>query len=122
MAAGVAALTGGKRLTKAQRMFKKAIQYRKKHGVSLKAAFKAVKGGGDDDAGSPTEPEVMGARRRRGGKTRRRGGSPPGMGVPAGLGAPVVDSKGQVISGGGVASTAASVGGRRSRKAGRRRH
>jgi len=75
VAAGVAAAMGGKRLTKAQRMFKKAIQYRKKHGVSLKAAFKAVKKGGAEE-GMEVEPEVApGGRRHRGSKTRRGGGA-----------------------------------------------
>lgn len=76
--AGAAAVVGARRLTAAQRRFKKAIQYRKKHGVSLKAAFRAVKGGAEE----PEEKEevmevapapVEGARRRR--KTRKGGAS-----------------------------------------------
>lgn len=72
VAAGAAALVGARRLTAAQRRFKKAIQYRKKHGVSLKAAFRAVKGGAEEEAVEEPAP-AMGA--RRGKKTRRGGAS-----------------------------------------------
>ena len=77
-AAGAAALVGARRLTAAQRRFKKAIQYRKKHGVSLKAAFRAVKGGAEGEEEKEEAMEVapaapMGARRRR--KTRKGGAS-----------------------------------------------
>lgn len=64
--------TGGRRLTAAQRRFKKAIQYRKKHGVSLKAAFRAVKGGAEEEKEEAMEvAPAMGARRR----TRKGGAS-----------------------------------------------
>lgn len=62
--------TGARRLTAAQRRFKKAIQYRKKHGVSLKAAFRAVKGGAEEEEPVEAAP-VEGARRRK----TRKGGS-----------------------------------------------
>lgn len=65
--------TGARRLTAAQRRFKKAIQYRKKHGVSLKAAFRAVKGGAEEEKEEVMDvAPVMGARRR---KTRKGGAS-----------------------------------------------
>ena len=64
--------TGARRLTAAQRRFKKAIQYRKKHGVSLKAAFRAVKGGAEEVEEEPMEAApATGARRHR--KTRKGG-------------------------------------------------
>ena len=67
-----AAPVGARRLTAAQRRFKKAIQYRKKHGVSLKAAFRAVKGGAEEAEEEPMEAApAMGARRRK----TRKGGS-----------------------------------------------
>jgi hypothetical protein len=66
--------TGARRLTAAQRRFKKAIQYRKKHGVSLKAAFRAVKGGAEEEKEEAMEvAPAMGARRHR--KTRKGGAS-----------------------------------------------
>ena len=79
VAAGAAALVGARRLTAAQRRFKKAIQYRKKHGVSLKAAFRAVKGGAEEGEEKEEVMEVapapaMGARRKSR-KTRKGGAS-----------------------------------------------
>ncbi len=69
-----AAPVGARRLTAAQRRFKKAIQYRKKHGVSLKAAFRAVKGGAEEEKEEAMEvAPAMGARRHR--KTRKGGAS-----------------------------------------------
>lgn len=72
VAAGAAAVVGARRLTAAQRRFKKAIQYRKKHGVSLKAAFRAVKGGAEEVEEPVEAAPVEGARRR---KTRKGGAS-----------------------------------------------